>query len=349
MHSALRGVLKKRPMLVALGLVALGLAACGGRAELPPWPSDVTSTAQSGGDGYAVQDDGTDAAPAPDLADAGSGRTTAWGKVLDDPSGRPLAGIRVRLQPWDRGCVKTSRTTAKCPKDLRWKAKTNRKGRFVLAHVPNGDYLLIVGSDDSSDLTRPTVHDRVTFTGGTQRLKAPTLPAIPCVDASEVAAGYCGAQAKRGTTPYPRPAAEEHGDYRLTTLDPTTEVPCATEFQLDRTKRGLTPGVVDEWITENAHEDVAYAISTVRKMPVPQPYPFLSSADEESGGGNYCSEMIDAYFDNGGLAMKLAHDPRVLWFGAYYTPPAGDHAGRGNLQAPPDPRVFKDPNGDPWL
>jgi hypothetical protein len=35
--------------------------------------------------------------------------TTAWGDVVDDPSGKPLAGILVQLMPW-KPCVVSGKT-----------------------------------------------------------------------------------------------------------------------------------------------------------------------------------------------------------------------------------------------
>ncbi len=261
-------------------------------------------------------------------------RTTAWGRLVDDPSGRPLAGVAVHLAPWKRGCVKTSRHTASCPPYLRWHATTGADGRFVLRDVPNGEYLLVIGSDVPSDLERPTIHDRVAFAGGVQHLRAPTLPTIPCIGAAEIREWCQGAQPSPGITPFPRPKVEKSGDYRLTHVRPRQERPCAIAFNHRRAAAHLPTVVIDEWLTEWAREVNAYRISY--RGLTPGPVPYITLEEGLMIGGHGCAEMVDL------VPSKYFADPRLLWFsGTWYRLREGINRGAtdGMVAFPIDPRV----------
>jgi hypothetical protein len=276
-----------------------------------------------------------------------SGRTTAWGHLVNDPSGRPLADILVRLEPWDRGCVKTSRHTASCPGYLRWRTTTQRDGKFTLRSVPNGDYLLVIGSDSPADLTRPTIHDHVKLTGGSQQLLAPTLPTIPCSMAQYKE--WCDSVAPSpNVTAFPRPAVEKHGQYRLATIEPKREQPCVVEFNKQRAKRRLPLVVVDEWLAENTREVMAYRFAYRPPTDIPQPYPYLTINETAAAGGNDCTEMIDAYFPTDTMTGKVLRDPRTRWVGAiwYRYSPVGDQG--GEAQFPIDVRLHLDHLQGPW-
>jgi hypothetical protein len=270
-------------------------------------------------------------------------RTTASGLVVDDPSGRALAGILVRLEPWKRGCVKTSPRTASCPGYLPWRAVTDRAGRFRLSDVPDGDYLLVIGSDSPADLARPTIHDHVTFAGGVRELRAPTLPAIPCNRANYKV--WCqGVAPSPGITPFPRPAVEKHGAYRLAAIDPKRERPCALEFNAQRSKRHLPPVVVDEWLTENSREILAYRDSTRRAIP--HPVPLLAPLGNTLlAGGSDCSELISGAFL---LAQAEATDPRTIWMDALWYAFDHDNQAGGVAQFPVDVRLREVSTMDPW-
>ncbi len=172
--------------------------------------------------------------------------TNASGTVVDDGTGMPLAGVAVKLMPWapcgPTPAPATSITPENdgCPTPLPSpQATTSSNGTFALNGAPNGHYLLIIGADAVATVppgyTTPpgncspnpcpaptpvnftvqaTVHDNVTLDGGSQTLQAPTLPAVP--------SGY---------TP---PSWETNGDYRLATLNATTEMPCYIAWQYQR-------------------------------------------------------------------------------------------------------------------
>jgi hypothetical protein len=86
--------------------------------------------------------------------------------------------------------------------------------------APNVHYLLVIGSNSTSDAMRPTIHDNITLTGGNQTLHAPNL----------VASTY------GSNVPFTPAPAEVSGNYRLTTLDPTQEVPCLQAFDSQRAR-----------------------------------------------------------------------------------------------------------------
>ncbi len=197
--------------------------------------------------------------------------TNASGTVVDDGTGMPLAGVAVKLMPWapcgPTPAPATSITPENdgCPTPLPSpQATTSSNGTFTLNGAPNGHYLLIIGADAVATVppgyTTPpgncspnpcpaptpvsftvqaTVHDNVTLTGGNQTLVAPTLPSVP--------SGY---------TP---PSWETNGDYRLATLNATTEMPCYIAWQYQRGQHSLADAAVDEWLIENVRANNAYA------------------------------------------------------------------------------------------
>jgi hypothetical protein len=242
--------------------------------------------------------------PAASNARTGDRATTAFGYVYDDPTGKPLANVPVHLAPW-AGCVKTSHFARECPKNLSYRAFTNARGKFELHGVPNGHYLLIVGSDDALDFVRATVHDQVWFTGGLQRLTAPTLPSQP-----------------RPTAPYPSPrpvsvpAIERSGNYRLGSIDETLEFPCLSAFNHARAGRGLPAFVLDEWLLENVR-----AIESYVKTTTPHERRYDTEAiftGTSSIGGTSCAKaLVDPAFQN---AHRIAVDPRSLWYAGEFLP-----------------------------
>ncbi len=182
---------------------------------------------------------------------------TAWGKVVDDPSGKPLRGIRVALEPW-KPCRATPNVpwasknqkpwkeheTLVCPKPI-VSVSTRSDGGFSF-RAPAGHYLLVIGSDDPADLTRPTIHDQIWLKGSSQHLLAPT-PCPTIYPPGKVPAGM------RCLPPIPQitfPAPERSGDYRLVTIS-HWEKPCIRAFDAYRAKWNLDAAVVDEWLTEN--------------------------------------------------------------------------------------------------
>src|SRR6185437_12937123 len=93
---------------------------------------------------------------------------------------------------------------------------TDASGQFTIS-AKNGTYLLVIGSDSTSDTTRPTIHDKIILNGQTT-LVAPTMPPFP------------------GVTP---PRVETSGNYRLANIDQALELPCIQEWNAQRTAHSL--------------------------------------------------------------------------------------------------------------
>src|SRR5438270_12512916 len=117
--------MKSRVWAVVFGSVAaVAATGCGGGGE------------GSASGGVPVEPcPGSAACPAPST-------TTASGILVDDPSGAPLSGVSVRIAPWSAGA-----TPLPSPQTT-----TAADGSFSFS-VANGHYLLIIGSDSSSDAT----------------------------------------------------------------------------------------------------------------------------------------------------------------------------------------------------
>jgi len=283
------------------------------------------------------------------MASAKPGTTTAWGDVYSDPEARPLKGVQVRLEPWDHGCIKINAREAKCPGYLPWHTVTNATGRFTLTGVPNGEYLLVIGTDLPSDLVHPTIHDHVTLTGGVQHLLAPNLPAIPCVDQAEVTEKYCVALASPDVTPFPRPEVEKNGSYRLATLDEKSEVPCSVGFDAKRATRHLAPIIVDEWLTENTRNVILFSVEWAarHRAAFATPLaPHISNGYIPGSGSSDCGYMLDL------IGGRVWVDPRTRWFAGTDLPFAENSDAFGFAEYPTDPRVQVDEAGSssvgPW-
>ncbi len=326
---------------LALGLVA-ALAACGGGGGsgggIPSTNPSPTSTPIN--------------APTP-----GSPTTNASGTVVNDGTGNPMGGVSVKLMPWGPcGATPAPATITPegdgCPTPLPSpQVTTAPNGTFTLGSVPNGHYLLVIGADAVATVppgyTTPpgncganpcptpspvtgtpvqaTVHDNVTLTGGNQTLVAPTLPSVP--------AGYTA------------PAWETNGDYRLATLDATTEMPCLIAWQYERAQNGLAGGSVDEWLLENVRANNAWA----QVAPAGSQYFLMSSASAAESGGTSCASYINATtFSQNANATDL----RTLWFGGQFLPyeynGSPNSPIRGLAEFPIDPRSYTDPNHPNW-
>ncbi len=283
--------------------------------------------------------------------------TFASGTVVDDANGTPLAGVSVKLMPW-APCGATPAPSAitpesdGCPTPLPSpQVTTAPNGTFTLGGVPNGHYLLVIGADAVPTVppgyTTPpgncganpcptpspvaftvqaTVHDNVMLTGGNQTLVAPTLATVP--------AGYTA------------PAWETNGDYRLATMNATTEMPCLIAWEYERAQNGLPGGTVDEWLLENVRAGNAYAQVAAAGSTLPS----ISTGGDSNTGGVSCAEQIATSF--GASVNAYATDPRTLWFGGRYLP--FGYNGNTNVSAmglaefPIDPRSYTDPNHPIW-
>lgn len=269
--------------------------------------------------------------------------TVAQGTLVDDPSGTPLAGVTVRLDPWT-----AYPTPGPTPTPIAV-STTDPQGHFVV-NAPNGTYLLVIGADapptpppgwstpdpnatetplPGATGWRPTIHDRIVLKGGGTLsspipLLAPTMPPQPL---------------------YTPPAVETNGDYRLVTLDPLVEAPCILAFNQLRASKALAPAVVDEWAQENART-IAWA--GFQPGSVGLPVKEITTGNVmDSGGGNCANATVGAGWSTPAALAWMAN-PQTLWFGGAYIPYNAQHSGYGDADFPIDPRVNVDPNGLIW-
>jgi hypothetical protein len=161
--------------------------------------------------------------------------------------------------------------------------------------------------------------------GGNQPLEAPTLPAVTGVRV---------------------PTWESNGDYRIASLNATTEVPCFQAWQSERAANNLAAGAIDEWLLENVRSINAYAQTGASGTQ-----PALTSGGTTNSGGSSCSEaLIDAYLFSGINADAL--DPRTEWFAGQWTAYSANggtnNEAAGIAEFPTDPRSYTDPNHPTW-
>ena len=311
----------KQQSLSALAVLALlaGLAACGGGGGGPS-PVPVTG--------------GTPTPVSSPVTTPGSATTNASGVVVNDANGAPLAGVPVKLMPWGPcGAVPpTAQITPEndgCPTPLPSpQATTNPQGQFTLGNAPNGHYLLVIGTDSTADTdpVQATVHDNVTLTGGNQTLLAPTLPPVPTI------------------TPQPW---ETNGEYRLATLNATSETPCFVDWQQERASNGLPLDSIDEWVLENVRAVNTYAQNpNYTNAPWPgNPFGVITTGNE-GGGGTDCQQDIAPVFPP--TPYSYAMNPQTLWFAGQYLTGSSSVAAVASEEFPIDPRAFTDPNVPNW-
>lgn len=284
------------------------------------------------------------------------GTSSASGVVVNDANGSALAGVPVKLMPWAPCAATPSPATSitpgndGCPTPLPSpQVTTDPSGAFTLRGVPNGRYLLVIGNDVAytpppgyappactNTCGTPTpapftvqavVHDSVTLTGGNQTLEAPALPAIPTI------------------TP---PPWETDGEYRLATLDASTEMPCYIAWQYERAQNGLAGSSVDEWLTENVR-----AVNQARQMKTGA-YITVTNFGAADQGGTSCNQsLVDpAIFATNPTANVAAVDPRSVWFSGQWTlyqaSGTNFYQGIGLTEFPIDPRSISDPSQPVW-
>jgi len=310
-------------LALATAAVVLSLVACGG----------------GGGSSPVLPGGGSTPTPvASPVASAGpqSNTTNASGVVVDDANGNPLAGVRVVLMPWGP-CGATPAPASitpendGCPTPLPSpQATTNPTGQFVLNGAPNGHYLLVIGNDSTTDTgtIQATVHDNVTLTGGNQLLSAPTLPPVPTI------------------TPAPW---ETNGEYRLATLNATSEAPCFVDWQNERTANGLAAGSIDEWLLENVRATNTYQQSpNYANAPWPgNAFGSITTGNEGQSGGLSCQSGVALVFVPGNIAINYADNAE--WFAGQWVPYVpGVHSAMESAEFPIDPRSFTDPNVPNW-
>jgi hypothetical protein len=293
----------------------------------------AAALAACGGGGSGATPPANNATPTPTPAQTPS-TTNAVGTVVDDGTGMPLGGVRVVLMPWapcgPTPAPATSITPENdgCPTPLPSpQVTTAGNGSFALDGVPNGHYLLVIGTDSTSTTgaVQATVHDNITLNGGNQSLDAPTLPAVSGVTI---------------------PTWESDGMYRIATLNATTEVPCFQAWQSQRATNNLAAGTIDEWLLENVRSINIYAQSGATGS-----VPSITSGGTTNSGGTSCSEaLVDPYLFSGVNAYAL--DLRTEWFAGQwmvYSANGGtNNEAAGIAEFPIDPRSNTDPNHPIW-
>lgn len=320
--AVLEGLLKGG-LPLALASCALLIAACGGGSSgtgnpLPSGPPPATPTPCPAG--------WTGTPPA-----CSDPNTTAQGTLVDDPSGTPLAGVKVQVDPW----VQYQPTPGPTPTPMQT-TTTDASGHFTIS-MPNGTYLLVIGDDavhtpppgfstpcpDNTNATpppcavdtpipgasdwRPSIHAQIALTGGGTNasplpLPAPTLPA---------------------DSYYTPPPVETNGDWRLTTLDAQYEAPCYLAYNQARTAHALPQAVSDEWLVENTRGDVWAGENNYLQHGSGGTVQFLTGgtgASQFSGNAN-CAEYVASnhVFIAGGQALNA----QSLWYGGLYVVGSG--------------------------
>jgi hypothetical protein len=285
---------------------------------------------------------------------------TAWRRLVDDPSGKPLRGVRVALEPWKPCRAKPDvpwanknqkpwkqHETLVCPQAI-VNVTTRQDGRFSL-RVPAGHYLLVIGSDDPADLTRPTIHDQVWIRNGSQHLLAPS-PCPTIYPPGKIPAGA------RCLPPIPQitfPSPERDGDYRLVTIS-HWEKPCIRAFDAYRAKWSLDAAVVDEWLTEDNR-------AQIREVRLPKFEPWVGDgnitegATYEPSGNDDCAlslMKLGGIFQTGVEgSLFYSADPRAHRIAALNRTVVSGKAQDvwlSNGQYPRDPRNWKDTIYPSW-
>lgn len=246
------------------------------------------------------------------------GFTAARGTLVDDPSGTALPGVPVRLDPWI-----SYPTPGPSPTPIAT-STTDPDGHFTIS-AKNGTYMLVIGSDNSSDTKRPTIHDKIVL-NGQPLLAAPTMPPLP------------------GVTP---PPVESSGNYRLANIDATLELPCIQEYDAQRTALSLQLPVVDEWLTENVRAAVAQSQTSYKgDVFATNMYGFLTTANIKATGGTTCKDVVDSAFT---LPNQYAISVGAAWLSASYLGyQGGVSSAYGLAEFPYDPRLYTDPNALSW-
>jgi hypothetical protein len=256
--------------------------------------------------------------------------TNAQGTVVDDATGAAIAGVKVQLDPWT-----TYPTPGPTPTPI-FTTTTDANGHFTI-EAQNGTYLLVIGNDavytpppgwgtpapNATDTPIPgasgwtaTIHDRVVLNGQTT-LVAPTMPPEPAY------------------TPVP---AETSGNYRISTLDALTQVPCILAYNQKRISLGLPAAVADEWSLENTRDVVksTYNLALTNSNGTEQFITGGTGHASVSGGANCAAWTASPNIIFGGQSQAL--NPQALWYGGYYYMFAGGGQAFGAAENPIDPR-----------
>ena len=226
---------------------------------------------------------------------------TATGKVVDYDTNVGIGGIRVAIAPWSVGATAAPVAT------------TAPNGSFSFT-VAAGHYLIVIGSDSSSDTTRATTHQSITLVYGSQPVTAPTPLAEPDVT--------------------PGPGALS-GNFRLALLS-ADEADCLSGMNAGRTAHGLAALVEDEYALESNRAMLAEEVAQGTDTPSPLfgalfftyystllANPATLAGGTTSSGFQPCDLWTDGYsFTSGNPPYIYATNGANIWYGASHSPAA---------------------------
>lgn len=172
-------------------------------------------------------------APSASGSPAPSTLAIAKGTLIDFDSNAPLANVPIKIAPFVKGAA------------LAQVATSSADGSFAFATSP-GDYLLVIGSDSSSD-TRATFHNKVSLMPG----------------ANAIAQGVPSPQPQVTLSP-----AQQSGNYRLGTLS-AVEKECLTGMNAGRSKLSLSLVVEDQNELEYSRAYNAEEVGQMNDLPSP--------------------------------------------------------------------------------
>ncbi|MDH2909298.1 MAG: hypothetical protein PXZ07_04190, partial [Candidatus Eremiobacteraeota bacterium] len=143
---------------------------------------------------------------------------------------------------------------------------------------------------------------------------------------------------------------ETNGEYRLATLDATSETPCFVDWQQERAANGLAAGSIDEWLLENVRATNTYAQDpNYANAPWPgNAFGDITSGNEGQSGGASCQSGIAAIFAPGYLTGAFANNEQIEWFAGQYLTGSSSVSTEESAEFPIDPRSFVDPNVPNW-
>ena len=239
---------------------------------------------------------------------------TANGKVVDYDTNVGIGGIRVAIAPWSPGAPQTQVAT------------TAADGSFSFTTAA-GNYLIVIGSDSSSDTTRATTHQSITLLSGTHPINALSPPPEPDVT--------------------PGPGALS-GNFRLALLS-ADEADCLTGMNAGRTAHALATLVEDEYLLETNRamlaEEVAQGTDTPSPLfgaPIYTYYATLLGASPSSSsqyttsfGFQPCDLWADGYsFTSGNPPYPFATSATMIWYGAAHSSAAAHYGSQGWVADP---------------
>jgi hypothetical protein len=169
-----------------------------------------------------------------------------------------------------------------------------------------GTYVLAVGSNSSSDLTRPTEHDVVTLYPNTANVLTAAIPSpAPQVTLAP---------------------SQLSGNFRLATLT-STEQSCFTGVNAGRSSKSLSALIYDEYSLEYSRaaiaEEVAQKTDAGNPLVTNPGTAFLTPLGFQvvtSGQGfANCAAYTDSYtFNSTSVPYNVAIQPSIAWYAASF-------------------------------